>query len=94
VETHPGITEITPGGCCAPMVDEALTESAAADLAKGFKALGDPVRLRADQPLLLSSSRFGHTYEGRRSGAAVRPRSGHGDDGWGSPDGGVEEVAG
>jgi ArsR family transcriptional regulator, arsenate/arsenite/antimonite-responsive transcriptional repressor len=28
------------------MVDEALTESTAADLAKGFKALGDPVRLR------------------------------------------------
>lgn len=28
------------------MVDEALTESAAVDLAKGFKALGDPVRLR------------------------------------------------
>ena len=28
------------------MVDEALTESAAADLARGFKALGDPVRLR------------------------------------------------
>ena len=28
------------------MVDQALTEDAAADLAKGFKALGDPVRLR------------------------------------------------
>jgi ArsR family transcriptional regulator len=28
------------------MVDEALTESAAVDLARGFKALGDPVRLR------------------------------------------------
>jgi len=28
------------------MIDEALTESAAVDLAKGFKALGDPVRLR------------------------------------------------
>src|SRR5690348_17147772 len=28
------------------MVDEALTEDAAADLAKAFKALGDPVRLR------------------------------------------------
>jgi ArsR family transcriptional regulator len=32
--------------CCAPMVAEPLTESAAADLAQGFKALGDPVRLR------------------------------------------------
>jgi ArsR family transcriptional regulator len=28
------------------MVDEALTASAAVDLARGFKALGDPVRLR------------------------------------------------
>lgn len=28
------------------MVTEALTEDAAADLARGFKALGDPVRLR------------------------------------------------
>jgi ArsR family transcriptional regulator, arsenate/arsenite/antimonite-responsive transcriptional repressor len=28
------------------MVDQALTETAAVDLAKGFKALGDPVRLR------------------------------------------------
>ena len=28
------------------MIDAALTEPAAVDLAKGFKALGDPVRLR------------------------------------------------
>ena len=28
------------------MVDEALTDAVAADLAKAFKALGDPVRLR------------------------------------------------
>jgi len=28
------------------MVDEALTDALAADLAKAFKALGDPVRLR------------------------------------------------
>ena len=28
------------------MVDEALSEDAAVELAKGFKALGDPVRLR------------------------------------------------
>jgi ArsR family transcriptional regulator, arsenate/arsenite/antimonite-responsive transcriptional repressor len=46
VGTNLGITDITVGGCCTPMVDEALTESAAVDLAKGFKALGDPVRLR------------------------------------------------
>lgn len=34
------------GTCRAPMVTEALSEHAAADLARGFKALGDPVRLR------------------------------------------------
>ena len=32
--------------CCTPMVAEALTEDAATELAKGFKALGDPARLR------------------------------------------------
>jgi ArsR family transcriptional regulator, arsenate/arsenite/antimonite-responsive transcriptional repressor len=32
--------------CCTPMVAEPLTEGAAVDLAQGFKALGDPVRLR------------------------------------------------
>lgn len=32
--------------CCAPLVDQALSEDAATDLARGFKALGDPVRLR------------------------------------------------
>lgn len=34
------------GSCCAPIFAEALTEDAAVDLARGFKALGDPVRLR------------------------------------------------
>jgi ArsR family transcriptional regulator len=46
VGTNLGITDISVAGCCAPMVDQALTEDAAADLATGFKALGDPVRLR------------------------------------------------
>jgi ArsR family transcriptional regulator len=32
--------------CCTPMVTEPLSESAAVELAHGFKALGDPVRLR------------------------------------------------
>jgi len=32
--------------CYTPMVAEALSEDAAIDLARGFKALGDPVRLR------------------------------------------------
>ncbi|WP_431886834.1 ArsR/SmtB family transcription factor [Micromonospora wenchangensis] len=35
-----------PSACCVPMVTEALTEDAAVGLARGFKALGDPVRLR------------------------------------------------
>lgn len=37
---------LTDPTCCTPMVSEALSESAAVDLARGFKALGDPVRLR------------------------------------------------
>ncbi|HEX5565718.1 MAG TPA: metalloregulator ArsR/SmtB family transcription factor [Streptomyces sp.] len=32
--------------CCAPMVREPLGEEAAAELARMFKALSDPVRLR------------------------------------------------
>jgi ArsR family transcriptional regulator len=41
------IADITAtAACCVPMIDEALTESAASELARGFKALGDPVRLR------------------------------------------------
>jgi ArsR family transcriptional regulator, arsenate/arsenite/antimonite-responsive transcriptional repressor len=40
------ITDVSAAACCRPMVDEALTGPAAVDLATGFKALGDPVRLR------------------------------------------------
>ena len=36
----------TEAGCCEPMVSEALTPDGAADLARSFKVLGDPVRLR------------------------------------------------
>jgi ArsR family transcriptional regulator len=32
--------------CCTPLADAPIGESAAAELARGFKALGDPVRLR------------------------------------------------
>ena len=39
-------SKFSAAGCCTPMVDEALSEDAATDLATGFKALGDPVRLR------------------------------------------------
>ncbi|MFV2008671.1 MULTISPECIES: ArsR/SmtB family transcription factor [unclassified Micromonospora] len=35
-----------PSTCCAPLTDQALTDGAATGLAPGFKALGDPVRLR------------------------------------------------
>ncbi|BCB89892.1 transcriptional regulator [Phytohabitans suffuscus] len=36
----------TASGCCEPLVSEALTPEGAADLARTFKVLGDPVRLR------------------------------------------------
>ena len=32
--------------CCAPLVRQPLDETAAVDLARTFKALSDPVRLR------------------------------------------------
>ena len=32
--------------CCTPMVAEPLNATSAAEMAKAFKALGDPVRLR------------------------------------------------
>ncbi len=34
------------GGCCAPLINAPLAPDDAIDLAKAFKALGDPVRLR------------------------------------------------
>ncbi|MGW5420857.1 ArsR/SmtB family transcription factor [Streptomyces sp. NPDC003943] len=34
------------GACCSPMVREPLGEEVAVDLAKMFKALSDPIRLR------------------------------------------------
>jgi ArsR family transcriptional regulator len=34
------------GGCCAPLVAAPLAPAQAVELAKAFKALGDPVRLR------------------------------------------------
>src|SRR2546423_3791639 len=46
----------TDGACCTPMVAEALTATDAVDLAHGFKALGDPVRLRL---LSLTAARGG-----------------------------------
>jgi len=37
---------LTTPSCCTPMVAEALSETDAVDLARGFKALSDPARLR------------------------------------------------
>ena len=43
-------------GCCAPLVRQPLSEGQSANLARVFKALGDPVRLRL---LSLIASRRG-----------------------------------
>lgn len=40
------VVETVGGGCCAPLVAAPLSPGQAGDLAKVFKALGDPVRLR------------------------------------------------
>jgi ArsR family transcriptional regulator len=47
---------ILDASCCTPLTSMPLTEESAVDLAKGFKALGDPVRLRL---LSLIASRKG-----------------------------------
>ncbi|MCX6471856.1 ArsR/SmtB family transcription factor [Williamsia herbipolensis] len=36
----------SPGACCSPLIREPLTADWAGDLARMFKAIGDPVRLR------------------------------------------------
>ncbi|MEZ0068238.1 ArsR family transcriptional regulator [Streptacidiphilus sp. MAP12-20] len=41
-----GQADAVASACCSPMVREPLDESAAVDLARMFKALADPVRLR------------------------------------------------
>ena len=40
------IATVSEAQCCLPLVESSLTEAAAADLSRGFKALGDPIRLR------------------------------------------------
>ncbi|MFD3995101.1 ArsR/SmtB family transcription factor [Streptomyces sp. NPDC058548] len=42
----PLLDPVEADACCSPMVREPLGADAAADLAKTFKALSDPVRLR------------------------------------------------
>ncbi|HEX4813133.1 MAG TPA: metalloregulator ArsR/SmtB family transcription factor [Nonomuraea sp.] len=51
-------------GCCAPLVAEPVSEQEAAELARVFKALGDPIRVR-----LLSL--IGAHEGGLREGAGV-----------------------
>jgi len=41
-----GETEVEPEECCSSVLDAPLAEPQAAVLARGFAALGDPVRLR------------------------------------------------
>ena len=41
-----GRNVMTSAGCCGPLTKEPLTSGEAEDLARAFKALGDPVRLR------------------------------------------------
>ncbi|MFC8178034.1 MULTISPECIES: ArsR/SmtB family transcription factor [Nocardiaceae] len=40
------IEAVSAGECCSPLVREPLTVDRSVDLARMFKALGDPVRLR------------------------------------------------
>ncbi len=40
------LTDVTRDECCSPLIREPLTAEWAGDLARMFKALGDPVRLR------------------------------------------------
>ncbi|OZD58467.1 transcriptional regulator [Rhodococcus sp. 14-2470-1b] len=40
------IEDVSAGECCSPLVREPLTVDRSVDLARMFKALGDPVRLR------------------------------------------------
>ncbi len=55
------VTDVSAGApCCTPLIDKELTEAAAATLAKAFKALGDPVRLRL---LSLIAARTGTRVE-------------------------------
>ena len=46
------------GSCCAPLAQEPLSAEDAGELARAFKAIGDPVRLRL---LSLIASRDGET---------------------------------
>jgi ArsR family transcriptional regulator len=67
--------------CCTPIVAEALSDGEAADLARGFKALSDPVRLRllsliaaragGEACVLISTAGAGCDHEVRNNRAAA-----------------------
>jgi ArsR family transcriptional regulator len=46
VATRKNLVELDEGVCCAPLLASPLGEGDAAELARMFAALGDPVRLR------------------------------------------------
>ncbi|MEV0611734.1 metalloregulator ArsR/SmtB family transcription factor [Nonomuraea sp. NPDC050404] len=52
---------VLPSGCCAPLVAEPVGEAEAAELARVFKALGDPIRVRL---LSLVGAHQGGLHEG------------------------------
>lgn len=46
MNTRRATSEATTAGCCGTAIDTGLTEARATELAAGFAALADPVRLR------------------------------------------------
>src|SRR4051794_29534186 len=60
------VVATTGGGCCAPLVTAPLAPEQAGGLARAFKALGDPVRLRL---LSLITSAGGEICVGDLTGA-------------------------
>ncbi|HKB29365.1 MAG TPA: metalloregulator ArsR/SmtB family transcription factor [Streptosporangiaceae bacterium] len=44
--TNQGLLPVVSAGCCAPLVTAPVSQAEAAGLARAFKALADPVRLR------------------------------------------------
>jgi ArsR family transcriptional regulator, arsenate/arsenite/antimonite-responsive transcriptional repressor len=40
------VLDVSEQACCSPIAEEALDAGSATDLARMFKALGDPIRLR------------------------------------------------
>ena len=58
--TLPNPIALVPVECCAPLAAPALSEDEAAATADLFKALADPARVRAIEPLGLSQPTVSH----------------------------------